>query len=131
MSGPEIVQVVPPGHLDWHGPLVALTPALLAIAAGIAAWLSPYGRWLIAFLGVVAAWLLLAVALIPGGAAASYQHPVADGWLALDRMAVLAALVTACVLAVVGRKLPPWWWAVGVALGLSLPLVVVARISGG
>ncbi len=131
MLGTDLPQVVAPGHLGLHGPLVALTPALLAAVAGAAAWMSPVGRWPLALIGVVAAWLLLALALLPGGAGEAYQQPLAGGWLALDRLAVASALVAALIVGVMARRLSPWWWAGAVALGLTLPLVVLAWIPHG
>ncbi len=128
MTGPEILQVVPPGHLNLHGPLVALSPALLASVAGIAAWISPHWQRGIATTGCVAAWLLLALALLPGGAASAYDRPLADGWLAFNHLAIASALLTAAAAAFLTRRLPPWWWAQIVAISLVIPLLVCAGI---
>ena len=129
MTGPEILQVVPPGHLNLHGPLVALSPALLASVAGIASWISPHWQRGIATTGCVAAWLLLALALLPGGAASAYARPLADGWLAFNHFAIASALASAVTAAILARRLPPWWWAQIIALSLAVPLVLGAGIA--
>ncbi len=128
MIGPEILQAVPPGHLNLHVPLVALSPALLASVAGIASRISPHWQRGIATTGCVAAWLLLALALLPGGAASAYARPLANGWLAFDHFAIASALLSAAVAAYVARRLPPWWQAQMVAISLVIPLIVWAGI---
>ena len=127
MSELPVLQVSPAGYLALHGPLVASTPALLSWTAAVAARLAPAGRWPIAIAGVAAAWLLLALALLPGGAAAAYQpgnSPVSLHW-----SAVTAAL--GCSLASAGgaRRLSPLAWGMWCGTGLLVPLICGALLE--
>ncbi|GDY12217.1 hypothetical protein LBMAG53_10950 [Planctomycetota bacterium] len=98
----DVIQVEPPGFLAWHVALVAAAPALLAVAAGLAAAIVPpgRGRWILAWSGLFAALALAALALIPGGAAAAFAGtPVAHGWMRLGPVAGWASLAAGAIAA--------------------------------
>lgn len=127
MSELSVLQVTPAGYLALHGPLVASTPALLAWTAAVAARLAPAGRWGIVIAGVTAGWLLLALALLPGGAAAAYQpgnSPVSLQW-----GAVMAALGCSLTGAWCARRLSPLAWGLWCGAGLLLPLILCALLE--
>ncbi len=127
MNELTVVQATPAGYLALHGPLVASTPALLAWTAGLAARLAPTGRWPIAITGVAAAWLLLALALLPNGAAAAYQP--GNSPISLQWGAVAAALSCSLATAWCARRLSPLAWALWCGGGLLVPLVCWALIE--
>lgn len=121
MSELTILQTTPAGHLALHWPLVASTPALLAWTASLAARLAPTGRWPIAIGGVAAAWLVLAIALLPDGASAAYQPgntPISLHW-----GAVVAALACSLVSAWFARRQNPSTWGLWCGIGLLVPLI--------
>ena len=127
MSELSVLQVTPAGYLALHGPLVASTPALLAWTTAVAARLAPGGRWPIVITGVAAAWLLLALALLPGGAAAAYQpgnSPVSLQW-----GAVIAALGCSLAGAWCARRLSPMAWGLWCGAGLLVPLILCALLE--
>ncbi|HEX3133038.1 MAG TPA: hypothetical protein VHX44_05575, partial [Planctomycetota bacterium] len=80
-----VPRLTPPGHLDQHSLLVALTPVLLCLVMAGAARLigerrEPGGSRavrVLAALNVVGALVLQALFLLPWGAAAAYTEPLA------------------------------------------------------
>lgn len=127
MSELNVVQATPAGFLALHGPLVASSPALLAWTAAVAARLVPKGRWPIAIVGVAAAWLVLALALLPNGAAAAYQagnSPVSLHWIA-----VVTALAISLASAWWARRCSPSLWCWWCGVGLLVPLIIGALIE--
>ncbi len=127
MSELTVLQVTPPGLLAWHGPLVAGAPALLAWTSAVVAYIAPAGRWPIVGAGTAAAWLVLALALLPDGAAAAYQP--GSSAMSLQPAAVLAALGLSLLTAWWARRSRPvvWAWWCGCALGLPLVIFAVAE----
>lgn len=137
-----VPQLAPPGFLDQHGLLVALTPALIACGAAAAAWLVGDRRerpGLTACRVLVAANLLGALAiaaafLLPRGAAAAYDQPLAGGlmrvgWIPTGCAFLLGAW--ACwrffprVDPLTGRAGPTWAWPLRVAAALLLPALAL------
>lgn len=95
---PAVAQVVPPGHLDQHATLLALTPSILAIGAALSVSVlaNLRGARVVAWCGALVALAVQALFLIPLGAAGSYHEPlfhdfVRIGW-APDLTALLAGL---------------------------------------
>lgn len=134
-----VPQLAPPGHLDQHGLLVALTPALIACGAAAAAWIIGDRRerpgltacralvafHLLAALGIAAAFLL------PRGAAAAYDQPLAGGllrvgWIPTGCAFALGAWV--CwrffprVDPLTGVTGHTWAWPLRVAAALLMPV---------
>ena len=139
MNELSVLQVTPAGFLALHGPLVASTPALLAWTAAVAAGLAPAGnraparngapagRWLIVITGVAAAWLLLALALLPGGASAAYQP--GNSPVSLHGGAVMAALGCSLAGAWCARRRSPFAWGMWCGAGLLVPLICGALLE--
>ncbi|MBA2481620.1 MAG: hypothetical protein H0V44_13220 [Planctomycetes bacterium] len=123
-------QIAPPGHLDLHVVLVALTPSLLCLATALA--LVAIGRrraaGFVGWTGLGAAWLLLAVFLKPGGIASSLDAPLAQGWVVIGAWQILAALAAGAWAAFCWRPMPdgvpPAAWALRVAVAMALPICV-------
>jgi hypothetical protein len=141
-----VPQLVPPGHLDQHGLLVALTPALLACGAAAAAWIVGDRRTqpgltaaralvavnLLGALGIAAAFLL------PRGAAAAYDQPLAGGllrvgWIPTGSACALGAW--ACwrffprvdpLTGLAGRS---WAWPLRVAAALLMPVLALPPLA--
>ena len=127
MSDLTVLQASPPGLLAWHGPLVAGAPAMLAWTAAVAARIAPRGRWPIVLGGTAAAWLVLALALLPEGAAAAYQPGF--NLLSLQPAAVLSGLALALLCAWWARRCRPWAWGWWCGCGLLVPLALFAVVE--
>jgi hypothetical protein len=137
-----VAQLVPPGGLDQHGVLVALSPALLAAAAGSAAAMVGDSRAArgLACAGLVAALGLQALFLLPGGAAAAYTEPLAHGLVRVGPLQTGGALVLGAWAAwrwfprydpAIQRLRPVWAWCLRVALGLVLPVAALPLLLIG
>lgn len=89
-------QLPPPGHLDLHVVIVALTPPVLAAVAGISCAISGGGRAgrVLGWIGMVASFALLALFLSPNGVAKAYSQPLAHGVIRVGWWQVAAALVS-------------------------------------
>ncbi|HYE05262.1 MAG TPA: hypothetical protein VEL07_07005 [Planctomycetota bacterium] len=120
-----------PGHLELHAPLVALTPALLALAtvpAVLALGARP-GQRVIGWIGIGAALVLAALFLIPGRVVGAYEQPLLGGVIRLGLAQLLCAPICGAWIAAAFRPrddnrpgAAPGWCA-RTALALALPLV--------
>lgn len=131
-------QLVPPGHLDLHVVIVALTPPLLAAAAGIACGIAGGGRAsrVLGWVGMAVSFALLALFLAPQGVAKAYTQPLAHGLVRVGWWQVVAALAASgwtawCwqPLAAGGRSPSGWGLRTMLAMVLSLcpmPLAILA-----
>jgi hypothetical protein len=123
-------QLTPPGYLEWHAPLVAATPALLALTTGAAASLIGASRSAraIGWVGMLAGLALLAVMLRERGMAAAFTDPIAHGWMRVGTWQVAAALLSGVWAACRWRPGPardPLAWGAATALSAVLPLVLL------
>lgn len=133
-------QALPPGHLEWHAALVALSPAVLAgLGTGCAACFGSGPRARLAgLLLVLLALVLEASFLLPGGLAAASSFVLGRGWVRLGTGQVATSLAAGCWIAVArrpapgaGRSLAAWGGWIGLALALPLtvcPLLVVMPV---
>jgi hypothetical protein len=133
-----VPQLTPPGHLDQHSLLVALTPVLLCLFTALALRLiaaRPGGRaaLILALMNVGAALTVQALFLLPWGPAAAYTEPLAGGLVRVGWVDSGSALVLGCWAAWYWR---PWQsgstatrWSLRVALGLSLPVVALPVLA--
>jgi len=73
---PTVVQVVPPGHLDQHATILALTPSLLALGTAVAVRLlsGQSGARALAWIGLLVAMAVQVAFLVPSGAAGLYNE---------------------------------------------------------
>ena len=134
MSGPILI---PPGGLEHHVTLLALTPALLAIGAAMASVVLGRGRLarFCGWCGLFGAVALQALFLLPRGAAASYPDPVGLGLVRIGW--VPSGLALALGLWALRHWRPrrtrprTWSWCARVALALALPVVQVPLIVLG
>ncbi|MBA3710522.1 MAG: hypothetical protein H0W83_17085 [Planctomycetes bacterium] len=126
-------QLTPPGHLHLHVVLVAVTPPLLAlITSGTLAVLGR-GRAsrILGWIGIAMAWVLLALFLKPGGIAAALGAPLAGGWIVIGTWQVAAALAASAWTAwywLPDAAVNPTWWALRVAVAMTLPLCVLPAL---
>ncbi len=137
-----VPQVTPPGHLDQHGLLVALTPILLCLVTALAVWVlgerrSPRQRTtvgVLAGLNLLGALLLQGLFLLPWGAAAAYHDALGGGAIRVGW------LVTGTAFLLGGWSLWFWSplrtgsgsaarWCLRVALALSLPVLAVPALG--
>ncbi len=134
-----VPQLAPPGHLDQHGLLVALTPALIACGAAAAAWIIgdrrerpgfTACRALVAF-NLLGALTIAAAFLLPRGAAAAYDQPLANGLLRVGWIPTGCAFALgawACWRfyprpdSLTGLTGQTWAWPLRVAAALLLPV---------
>ena len=140
-----VPQITPPGFLDQHSLLVALTPAAIvsvgAIAAAILDWNTPKAslgrtRWMAA-INMMAAVVILALFLKPAGPAAAYTEPLAGGLVRIGWLPSGMALALACWSAWrwspwpdrYGQSLSTWSWSARVALAMLLPVVSLPIIA--
>lgn len=133
-----VPQLTPPGHLDQHSLVVALTPALLCLAMAGAAWLiGRDGRALrvLAGINLVAALLLQALFLVPWGPAAAYTEPIGGGVVRVGWSETGAAFLLGCWALWYWR---PWRptvtggvvrWCQRVALALALPTLALPLLA--
>jgi hypothetical protein len=130
-----IQQISPPGMLDLHAVLVALTPAALAVGAAGAVGVAGRGR-----LGRLMAWCALggalavqALFLLPSGAAAAFRLPLAHGLVrvgyAPSGCALLLGLWACWRWRPRSSPMPDAisapGWCLRVALALALPVAAV------
>jgi hypothetical protein len=133
-----VPQLTPPGHLDQHSLLVALTPVLLCVVAAFALWLIG-GRAgtvrrplvVLATLNVLGALGMQGLFLLPWGPAAAYTEPLAGGLVRVGWWATGTAFALGCWATWYWR---PWkagspghpaQWCLRVALALAVPVVAV------
>lgn len=130
-----VPQLPPPGHLDQHGLLVALTPVVLCLVAAVAVRLlggrqaEARGTRTLAGLNLAGALLLQALFLLPWGPAAAYTEPLAGGLVRVGWLETGSAFVLGCWAVWRWR---PWHagsssarWCLRVALALALPVVAL------
>jgi hypothetical protein len=131
--------LTPPVHLDLHGPLVTLTPVLLAAGASLALALVGDGRG-----GRILGWLALGIALalqalflLPRGAVASAGEPMVHGLVCVGwgptGMALALGAWAAWRWRLHAGSLSPrgWTWCLRVALALALPVVALPVVALG
>jgi hypothetical protein len=134
-----VPQLAPPGHLDQHGLLVALTPVLLCLAAALALHLINGGRGggrasrALAALNLAGALVFQALFLVPWGPAAAYTEPLAGGLVRVGWLETGTAFMLGCWAAWRWR---PWRvasssarWCLRVALALALPVIAVPVLA--
>lgn len=132
-----VPQISPPGFLDQHGVLVALTPVLLCLVTALAGWIigeRAGSRRLTAvrFLAATSlfgALVLQGLFLLPWGAVAAYNEPLGGGLIRVGWLVTGTAFVLGWW---------SWWfwsplrrgvdgstavWSLRVALALALPVV--------
>lgn len=127
-----VPQLTPPGHLDQHSLLVALTPVLLCLVTALVVRMigaRPGGRAVVvlAAMNLAAALVLQALFLLPWGPAAAYTEPLAGGLVRVGWVETGSAFALGCWAAWYWR---PWRdqstasrWSLRVALALALPVV--------
>jgi hypothetical protein len=133
-----VPQLTPPGHLDQHSLLVALTPVLLCLVTALVVRMigaRPGGRAVVvlAALNLAAALALQALFLLPWGPAAAYTEPLAGGLVRVGWLETGSALALGGWAAWYWR---PWRdrssasrWSLRVALGLALPVVALPVLA--
>lgn len=124
MPGPSLT---PPGGLQHHIALVALTPALLVLgaAAGSAA-VGGRGASVLAGIGLVVPLVLQALFLLPDGLAAQTGGPHLGGAVRIGWAASSAALLLGAWAGWRWRAAPrPWAWPTRVSLALLLPVLLL------
>ena len=119
-----------PGLLDLHAPLVAATPALLALATvpAVLAIGLRRGQRLVGWIGIAAALVLQALFLLPGHVIGAYEEPLLGGVVRLGLGQLACAPVIGSWIAAAYRPRPlagygavPGWCS-RVALALLLPV---------
>ena len=135
-----IQQLTPPGMLDLHAVLVALTPPALAIAMAGAAAVAGQGRQIraLAWIGLAGALAIQALFLLPSGAAAAFRQPLAHGLVRVGYAPSGCALVLGLwawwhwrSAALAGRGVTTMGWCLRVALALALPVVAMPLLALG
>jgi hypothetical protein len=135
-----VPQLTPPGHLDQHGLLVALTPVVLCLVTAGVVWLIGERRSgsnravrVLAALNLGGALALQALFLLPWGPAAAYTEPLAGGLVRVGWIETGSAFTLGCWAAWYWR---PWSsgstaarWSLRVALGLALPVVALPALA--
>ena len=133
-----VPQLTPPGHLDQHSLLVALTPVLLCLVTALVVRMigaRPGGRavMVLAALNLSAALVLQALFLLPWGPAAAYTEPLAGGLVRVGWLETGSAFALGCWAAWYWR---PWRdqstatrWSLRVALGLALPVAALPVLA--
>ncbi len=136
-----VLQVAPPGHLDQHGLLVALTPVLLCLVTALAMWLigerAPARRFsaarCLAAANLLGALVLQGLFLLPWGVAAAYGDALAGGFIRVGWLVTGTAMV-------LGLWSLWFWsplrtgsgsaatWCLRVALALALPVLAVPAL---
>ena len=137
-----VPQLAPPGHLDQHGLLVALTPALIACGAAAAAWIIgdrrerpglTACRALVLF-NLLGALAIAAAFLLPRGAAAAYDQPLAGGLMRVGWIPTGCAFALgtwACwrffprIDPLTGLTGHTWAWPLRVAFALMMPVLAL------
>lgn len=128
--------------LDLHAVLVALTPALLALGAAGSAVMAGQGRLarLMAWGGLSSALVLQALFLLPAGAAAAFQLPLAHGLVRVGYAPSGCALLLGLwawwrwrprASAVAGAGGTAVSWCLRVALALALPVAALPLLLLG
>lgn len=135
-----VPQLTPPGHLDQHSLVVALTPVLLCLVVALACWIITGRRSdggalrVLAAVNLAAALMLQALFLLPWGPAAAYTEPLAGGLVRIGWIASGSAFALGCW--ALWRwhvwRWHPWQngtsasrWCLRVALALALPVIAV------
>ncbi len=135
-----VPQLTPPGHLDQHSLLVALTPVLLCLITALALRIigtrsaaQARAALLLGMMSVLAALGLQALFLLPWGPAAAYTEPLAGGLVRVGWLESGSALLLGAWAAWYWR---PWRggssaarWSLRVALGLALPVVALPALA--
>lgn len=138
-----VPQLTPPGYLDQHSLLVALTPVLLCVVTAAVLWVIGERRgssnrtvWAVrtvAALSLGGALALQALFLLPWGPAAAYTEPLAGGLVRVGWVETGSAFALGCWAAWYWR---PWRsgssaarWSLRVALGLALPVVALPVVA--
>lgn len=136
-----VPQIAPPGHLDQHGLLVAVTPMLLCLVTALAVWLigerASARRFtavrLLAGVNLLGALCLQGLFLLPWGAAAAYTTALGGGFIRVGWLVTGTAFVLG---------LWSWWywsplrtgrgsasrWCLRVALALALPVLALPAL---
>lgn len=136
-----VPQVAPPGHLDQHGLLVALTPVLLCLMTALAVWVigerASARRFtpvrVLAAINLLGALVVQGLFLLPWGAAAAYHEALGGGLIRVGW------LVTGTAFALGLWSLWLWSplrtgsgsaarWCCRVALALALPVVALPAL---
>ena len=140
-----VTQITPPGLLDQHSLLVALTPAAIvgagAVAAAILDWAAPKAgkgitRWL-ALVNIFGAIIILALFLKPSGAAAAYTEPIGGGLVRIGLFPTGMSLALACYAMWrwnpwsirFGQSYSTWSWSARIALAMLLPVVTLPALA--
>lgn len=133
-----VPQLTPPGHLDQHSLLVALTPVLLCLVTALVVRMTgarPRGRAVVALaaMNLTATLALQALFLLPWGPAAAYTEPLAGGLVRVGWIETGSAFALGCWAA---WYWGPWRdgssatrWCLRVALGLALPVVALPAVA--
>lgn len=130
MPGPVLI---PPGGLQHHLALVALTPALLALgAAAASAAVRGRGARILAAIALIPAIVLQALFFLPEGIVAQAAGPQLGGVVSISWVAAWSALLLAIWAAWQWRATPcVWSWPLRIALALLLPILLVPPLLLG
>jgi len=135
-----VPQLTPPGYLDQHSLLVALTPVLLCLMTALAlrvigtrAGSGERAARILAAVNLLAALALQALFLLPWGPAAAYTEALAGGLVRVGWLETGSAFALGCWAAWYWR---PWRtgstavrWCLRVALALALPVVALPALA--
>jgi len=124
MPGPTLD---PPGGLQHHLALVALTPALLAVASAAAsAAVRGRGARIVAGIALVPALVLQALMLLPDGLAAQAGGPQFGGVVRIGWVASSAALLLGLWATWQWRATSrAWSWPLRLAVAMLLPVLLL------
>ncbi len=143
-----VPQISPPGFLDQHGVVVALTPVLLCLVTAAAVWFigerASTRRLtavrMLAAVSLLGALVLQGLFLLPWGAAAAYSEALGGGWIRVGWLVTGTAFVLGCwslwfwspLRRGVDGSAAVWCLRVALALALpvwSLPVLVIAVLA--
>jgi hypothetical protein len=92
---PTVTQVIPPGHLDQHATILALTPSLLALGTAMSVRLlsGQTGARAIAWIGLLVALAVQVAFLAPSGAAGMYNETLFHNLIRIGWAPALSATI--------------------------------------
>ncbi len=133
------VQLTPPGHLELHVVVVALTPASLLLVCGACGSLIGNGRFarLLAWTGMAAAIAIEVLFLLPHGLAAAFTFPIGHGWMRVGTWQVVLSLASGIAGWLRWRPQLPergcwgWGWRAGASLAMPLCLLPLLGLVAG